>query len=78
MISPLRRSNASARAAVARSCAFSFVTASCSAADSSVVSAAFPLRLLRRVSRAAAEKRSIANTTTVTSAATIAVRPRSA
>ena len=60
MISPLSRSDASARAAVARSCAFSFVTASCSAADSSAVSVPPRARPLR-VSRAAATNRSSAN-----------------
>ena len=45
MISPLRRSDASARAAVARSCAFSFATASSSAADSS---ASAPCELMDR------------------------------
>ena len=55
MISPLRRSDASARAAVARSCVFSLATASCSAADRSAVSA--PLdRDCARVSRAAAHE----------------------
>ena len=34
MISSLRRSEASARSSIARSCAFSLVTASCSAAPS--------------------------------------------
>ena len=49
MISSLRRSDASARAAVARSCAFSLVTASCSAADriASVAAAAVAPRLAR-------------------------------
>jgi hypothetical protein len=76
MISPLRRSDASARAAVARSCALSVVTASCSAADSSSVSSR-PPRMSRRVSRAAAKNRNSANVITAARPATIAVRPSS-
>src|ERR1700722_9209095 len=76
MISPLSRSEASALAAVARSWAFSFETASCSAGDSTSISP--PSFERRRVSRAAAMKRSKAKTTTETRAATIAVRPSSA
>jgi len=74
MISPLSRSEASARAAVARSCAFSRSTASCSAADSTVASIEPSLRIERRVSWAAARKRSRAKVTTAAIAPTIAVR----
>ncbi len=74
MISPFSRSDASARAAVARSCALSFVTASCSAADRNAASAPAPLNP-RRDSRAAAANFNVAKVNTATSAATIAVRP---
>ena len=60
MISSLRRSEASARSAIARSCALSLVTASCSAADSSAVS--MPPSFIRpRVSRAAVKNFRTAN-----------------
>ena len=68
MISPLRRSDASARAAVARSCAFSFV-------DRLLQRRRQQRRLraaaahVRRVSRAAATKRSSANVSTAAEAA---------
>jgi hypothetical protein len=76
MISPLNRSEASARAAVARSCAFNFVTASCNATERSAFSPLGPWTL-RWDSRAAEAKRSTANVSTETRQATIAVRPRS-
>ncbi len=77
MISPLNRSEASARAAVARSCALSFVTASCSAAERMAVSMPSPRRA-RRVSRAAAAIRRSANVSTATRHPMSAVRPISA
>ena len=78
MISPLSRSDASARADIARSCAFSFPTASCSAAVSTAVSP--PPRVDGRVLRAAAQKRTATNASiaATASAAMIAVSPRNA
>ena len=76
-ISLLRRSDASARADISRSCAFSFVTASCSAAVTNALSVVLSLRTVFE-SRAAAANRSMANMRTPTSAATMAVRPMTA
>src|SRR5580765_3279618 len=77
MISSAMSSEVCARAAIARSCALSFVTASDSAADRNAVS--MPLSRDRpRAWRVAAMKRSIANVSTATSTVTIAVSPRNA
>jgi len=77
-ISPASRSDASARAAVARSWALSLVTASWSAADNSAVSAPLDDPSDRRASRAAAMNFMSANVRMVTSAATSAVKPSNA
>jgi hypothetical protein len=77
MISLLRRSEASARAAVARSCAFSLLTDSSRAADSS----AFSVEIRRSglvISLAALTKRRTANVRMEARTATTAVMPMSA
>jgi len=76
IISPLRRSDASARAFMARSCVRICCRASSMAAAMNAVSDP-PIREARVAARAAVKNFATANARTPASAATMAVRPSS-